>query len=145
MALGIIGLIFVIGVFFWGGWPLLAQKSDVADPMVRGFLVNIVTALAFVPFLRGKMSWSTAWSTGGRILIAAGLLNFVGHALFPKLQTMAGSQISAYMPIILALCVTVSVVGGILFYQDQVTAPKLLFAALIVVGFLGLAFTAYKG
>ena len=137
-----LGLVLVIGLAFWGGWPLVAQASDIKDPLVRGFLVNAVTAIGFLPFLLGKMSGGVLNASGGSILIVAGLFNFAGHLLFPKLQTMAGSQVSIYMTMIPALVIAASAVGGPIFYADAVTIPKIFFTLIIVIGIIGLAYTS---
>ncbi len=135
-------LVFSIGLIFWGGWPLIAQGSKLEDPFVRGFLVNAVVAIGFIPFLPGRISIGTITSTGFWLLLLAGAFNFAGHALFPQLQTMAGSQLSKYMVVISGLCVIASALGGPLFYGDAVTLPKTFFTLLILLGIIGLAFTS---
>lgn len=137
-------LVFVIGLVFWGGWPLVAHASSIKDPFVRGFLVNAVTAVGFLPFLPSRMTAGVLNSSGGRFLLAAGVLNLAGHILFPKLQTVAGSQASLYMTMIPAIVVIANAVGGPLFYDDPVTLPKTVFTLLIVVGIAGLTFASLK-
>ena len=139
-----LGLIIVIGLFFWGGWGMVAKSSDIGDPFVRGFLVNAITAIGFVPFLRGKLSTTVLNSRGAVILLAAGLLNFAGHALYPKLQTYAGNQISVYNTLISALCILAGITGGFLFYGESITPAKAIFALCILVGVVGLAFTSLQ-
>lgn len=137
--LSLIILVLLIGVPFWGGWSLLAAKSDIKDPIVRAFLVNVVTVIALLPLVWGRLqSGGVFGSKGFWILLAAGVLNFGGHILFPKLQTMAGSQISVYMPIIIGLNVATFAIGGALFLGDSFTLMKIAFIALILVGVVGL-------
>src|SRR3989344_3616898 len=139
--LPLIVLILLIGIPFWGGWSLLAAKSDIKDPIVRAFLVNVVTVVALLPLVWGKLQQSGVFgSKGFWILLAAGVLNFGGHILFPKLQTMAGSQISIYMPIIIGLNVATVVIGGILLQGEALSVAKIGFTALIVAGIAGLLF-----
>lgn len=139
-----LGLILLIGLLFWGGWPLVAHASKITDPFVRGFLVNAVTAISFLPFLPKRMSVTIITSTGAKLLLIAGLLNFAGHLLFPKLQTTAGSQVSFYMTMIPGLVAFAAAVGGPIFYADPVTFPKVFFTLLIVIGIFGLAFTSLR-
>lgn len=140
-----LGLILAIGLLFWGGWPLVANASSIKDPFVRGFLVNVVTTIGFLPFLPGRITAGVLNSTGGRILLVAGLLNFAGHSLFPRIQVVAGSQVSIYMTMIPALVVLASAIGGPLFYAEPVSLPKALFTLLIVIGVVGLAFFTNGG
>lgn len=142
MSFSALGLVFLIGLLFFGGWPILANASNIKDPFVRGFLVNAVTALGFLPFLRGRLSFEHVTSSGGKILLIAGLLNMTGHILLPRLQTMPGSQLSLYMAMIPALCVVASIIGGPLFYHDPVTLPRMFFTMLILIGITGLAYTS---
>ncbi|MDP3770198.1 MAG: hypothetical protein Q8R40_04660 [bacterium] len=135
-------LILTIGLVFWGGWPLIAQGSKLTDPFVRGFLINVVTAIGFIPFLPGRISATTMASEGIGLLFLAGLFNFAGHALFPKLQTAAGSQISFYMAILPGLFVIANAVGGPIFYGDPITFLKVFFTLVIVAGIIGLTFTS---
>lgn len=144
MSFSALGLILVIGLLCFGGWPILANASNIRDPFVRGFLVNVVTALGFLPFLRERLTLEQITSKGGKILLVAGLMNMAGHILLPRLQTMPGSQLSLYMAMIPALCVIASVIGGPLFYHDPVTLPKVFFTLLIVIGIAGLAYTSLK-
>lgn len=137
-------LALVIGVLCWGSWPLVAQASNLKDPIVRGFLISIVTTLGFVPFLSGRISLHTLTSDGALFLFVAGVLNFAGHYLFPRLQVTTGGQLSFYMPLILALCILVSAIGGLLFFGDTITWPKTFFTAWIMIGVIGLAFTALR-
>lgn len=136
--------ILFIGLIGYGGWPLIANFSALKDPFVRGFLVNAAVTAAFIPLLFGRMHISDVASAGGWILVIAGLVNFVGHVLFAKLQVMPGSQISVYATMIPALAVLTSAVGGPIFFGDAVTLSKVLFAVLIVVGIAGLAFTSFS-
>lgn len=118
---------------------MLAAKSDIKDPIVRAFLVNVVTVVALLPLVWGKLQQSGVFgSKGFWILLAAGVLNFGGHILFPKLQTMAGSQISVYMPIIIGLNVATFAVGGALFLGESMTLVKVIFIVLILSGTVGL-------
>ncbi len=133
-------LLMLVIALFWGSWQLVTKSSDVQDPYVRGFLVNLMTAAGFLPFVWGKISTSTFISRGGIILLAGGLVNFVGHALFPRLQTVSKAQISVYGAVIPALCVVMGVVGGVLFYGEPVTIPKVFCTLLIVAGIVGFAF-----
>lgn len=143
MDLNSLKLALIIGVLCWGSWPLIANASSISDPIIRGFLVSMVTTLGFVPFLPGRISFHTFASLGALILLIAGAFNFAGHWLFPKLQvTVRGGEISFYMPMILALCMLVSAVGGPLFFGDTVTWPKTFFTVWIMIGMIGLAFTA---
>ena len=136
--LSLITLALLIGIPFWGGWSLVAAKSDLKDPIVRAFLVNVVTVLALLPLAWSRMHGGIFGSKGFWILLAAGVLNFGGHVLFPKLQTMAGSQISIYMPVIIGLNVATAVVGGALLLGDTITLAKIAFALLVLVGVVGL-------
>lgn len=132
-------LVLLVGIPFWGGWSLLAAKSDIKDPIVRAFLVNVVTVVALLPFAWGRLQQAGVLNSKGFwILLAAGALNFGGHIFFPKLQTMAGSQISVYMPIIIGLNVATFAVGGALFLGDTMTLTKIAFIALILAGTVGL-------
>ncbi len=136
--------ILFVGVIGFGGWPLLANFSTLKDPFVRGFLVNAAVTAAFIPFLAGRIGMSEVASTGGVILIVAGLVNFLGHVLFAKLQVTQGSQISVYAVMIPALAVLTSAIGGPILFGDSVTLSKIGFMILIVVGIAGLAFTSIK-
>ena len=144
MDIASLALVALLGIVFLGSWPLVAQASDITDPFVRGFLLNIVTAIGFLPFLPGRISTVSFTSAGVRLMLIAGCLNLVGHMLFPKLQTAAGTQISLYMTLMPALVIVTSAVGGPIFFGDSVTAPKMVFTALIVIGIAGLAFTSMK-
>lgn len=144
MSIASLFLVLAIGLIFWGSWPLVAQKSAIADPFVRGFLVNAVTAIGFLPFLHGKISTAVITSKGAWILVAAGIFNLIGHMLFPKLQTTAGNQISLYMTMIPALIIVANAVGGPIFYRDPITLSKTFFTLLIVAGVVGLALTSLK-
>ncbi|MEK7509204.1 MAG: hypothetical protein AAB605_00650 [Patescibacteria group bacterium] len=139
-----LALVALIGVVFWGGWPLVAQASDISDPFVRGFLLNAVTTIGFLPFLPGRISSATLVSTGAKYMLIAGCLNLAGHMLFPKLQTAAGTQISLYMTLMPALVIVTNAIGGPIFFGDPVTGPKIAFTAFIVIGVVGLAFTSLK-
>lgn len=132
-------LVLLIGIPFWGGWSLLAAKSELKDPVVRAFLVNVVTVVALLPLVWGKLQQVGVFNSKGFwILLAAGVLNLGGHILFPKLQTMAGSQISIYMPIIIGLNVVTFAVGGALFLGESITFAKIGFTALVLLGVVGL-------
>ena len=145
MTIEVLLSILFIGLVGFGGWPLIANFSNLKDPFVRGFLVNATVAAAFIPFLFGRIKMSDVWSAGGLILIVAALANFVGHGLFAKLQVTPGSQISVYAVMIPALAVLVSAVGGpILFVGDSVGLPKIMFTAMIIIGITGLAFLSLK-
>src|SRR3989344_447383 len=137
MDLASLKLALIIGIVCWGGWPLIAQASNLKDPLVRGFLISIVTTLSFVPFLPGRISLPTLASSGAVILLIGGVFNFAGHLLFPRLQITAGNQISFYIPIISALIVLVSAVAGPLFFGDSVTWLKTFFTLLIMIGVIG--------
>lgn len=139
-----LGLVLVIGLVFWGSWPLIAQSSKVGDPIVRGFLVNVVTAIGFLPFLPGRLTKDVVFSSGGWLLLLCGVLNFAGHALYPRLQTAAGSQISFFGTMILGLAVVMGAVGGPVFYGDSVTVPKVIFTLFIIIGVVGLAVISLK-
>lgn len=138
------GLVLVIGLAFWGSWPLIGQSSKVSDPIVRGFLVNAVTAIGFLPFLPGRITKDAVFSSGGWLLILCGVLNFAGHALYPRLQTAAGSQLSFFGTMIAGLVVVMGAVGGPIFHGDSVTAPKVIFTLFIIVGVVGLAVISLK-
>ncbi|MEK9180177.1 MAG: hypothetical protein AAB897_02085 [Patescibacteria group bacterium] len=131
-------LVILIGIPFWGGWSVIAAKSDLKDPIVRAFLVNVVTVVALLPLVWSRLQSGTLNSRGFWILLAAGVLNFGGHILFPKLQTMAGSQLSIYMPIIIGLNVATFALGGVLFLGESITIAKVIFTALILAGTAGL-------
>jgi drug/metabolite transporter (DMT)-like permease len=143
MSLLSLGLVLVIGLVCWGSWPLITKASDISDIFVRGFLVNMVTVVGFLPFLPGRISG--AWLIGGAgILLLAGVMNFAGHALFQKLQTIPGNQVSLYMGMIPGLVVLAGAIGGPIFYGEEMTVLKTLFTSLIVIGVAGLAFISLK-
>lgn len=145
MNIGSLFLALAIGLLFWGGWPIVANAAKgVTDPFVRAFLVNVVSAIGLLPFLPGRISASGLPAKGVLILLIGGLLNFLGHALFPRLQTAQGSHVSLYMCLIPALCILAAAVGGPIFYHDPVTVPKVLFTLLILIGAVGLAFTSLR-
>ena len=127
---------------FWGSWQLITNASDIQNPYVRGFLVNLITAAGFLPFVWGDISPSTFVSRGGIILLVGGLVNFVGHALIPRLQIAtgagAGAEVSVYGAIIPALCMVVMVTGGIAFYHESTAVLKIFFILIIIVGVVGL-------
>ena len=137
-------LVAVIGILFWGGWPVLSKASHLKDPFVRGFIVNAVTAFAFLPFVWGRMSFGDVVRRDGMILVIAGLLNLIGHALFPVLQTTVGDQISVSTVAILGFCIATNAVGGPLFFGDAITPAKVFFTLLILFGVLGLAWSAAR-
>jgi drug/metabolite transporter (DMT)-like permease len=141
----LVGLILLIGIPFWGGWPIVAKASDVQDWVVRAFVVNVVTIILLLPFVWGRMPSGTISSKGFWILVVAGLLNFGGHVLFPQLQTTAGSQISVYMPILIGLFITTATVGGAFFYREAMPPAKVGFTLLIMVGIVGLALSNRTG
>jgi multidrug transporter EmrE-like cation transporter len=137
MTASALGLAVLIGTLLWS-WGLAAQGSNVQNPFVRAFLVNVVTIIGLLPFLPGRMSAWGFTSKDGWLLLLAGLMNFGGHALFPQLQTMAGSHISTYMPIIIGCNIIVLAVGGVLIYGDPMTLPKMISLLLILTGVAGL-------
>jgi multidrug transporter EmrE-like cation transporter len=106
--------------------------------------VNIVTVVGFLPFLPGRISGAGLISGGAGILLLAGVMNFAGHALFQKLQTIPGNQVSLYMGMIPGLVVLAGAIGGPIFYGEEMTALKTLFTSLIVIGVAGLAFISLK-
>ncbi len=144
MSLLSLGLVLVIGLVCWGSWPLITKASDISDLFVRGFLVNIVTVVGFLPFLPGRISGAGLISGGTGILLLAGVMNFAGHALFQKLQTIPGNQVSLYMGMIPGLVVLAGAIGGPIFYGEEITVLKTLFTSLIVIGVAGLAFISLK-
>jgi drug/metabolite transporter (DMT)-like permease len=127
-------LVLVIGLVCWGGWTIIAQASDVQDPYVRAFLVSVVCTIMLLPFLPGRFSMEIALSKGGKLLLLAGVVNALGHILFPRLQTMKGSQVSIYMTSIIGLNFIAKVGGGAVFLGEPLTFAKMAGVALIMMG-----------
>lgn len=127
-------LVVVIGLFCWGGWTIIAQSSKTQDPYVRAFLVSVVGTLMLLPLMPGRLSVDIITSKGGKILLVAGIVNALGHILFPRLQTMKGAQVSIYMTSIIGLNFVAKVGGGALFLGEPLNRGKLLGVGLIVSG-----------
>jgi hypothetical protein len=137
-------LTLLIGVFFWGGWATVARLSAITDPFVRGFVVNIVTVLGFLPFLPGRLTFDLVRSDGVKILLVAGTLNFFGHLLFPHMQMLATDRASLFAGIIPILCFLSMVVGGVWFFHDVLRPAQIFFVVVIILGVVGFIVTSMR-
>ena len=143
MSLLSLWLVLVIGLVCWGSWPLITKASDMSDLFVRGFLINIVTVVGFLPFLPGDIG-NRAHIRRRRHLAFGGRDEFCRTCVISEDLTISGNQVSLYMGMIPGLVVLAGAIGGPIFYGEEITVLKTLFTALIVIGVAGLAFISLK-
>ena len=112
------------GIFF-GGWPL-AMRASGFNPFAAGFVLNLGSALIFLPFLKGKINPVTLLSMGAIFALAASALNGVGHIAFQTLVAQREIEISRVNTVLVMVVVLTTTVGGRIFYGEPFTWKKIL-------------------
>jgi drug/metabolite transporter (DMT)-like permease len=119
----------------WGGYPLVARSSGYGGPL--GAL--ILTLAGLVPIVL-----SVLWEGGARPapgalvkLAIAGLLMGSGLVAFNRLAN-SPLEASISIPIVDTAMLIVTTLGAIYFFQESVTAAKLVGLALLAAGIVAL-------
>ena len=130
-------MICIFGVaVFWGGWPLVARLAG--DHGLAGSLV--LAALTFLTVAVAMPLTSTALP-GARdtaLLALAGVMMGLGLIAFNAVSANPMIELSTAIPIMDTSMLLVSVIGGIWFFGEPVTARKLIGIALLIAGILTL-------
>jgi drug/metabolite transporter (DMT)-like permease len=127
-------LLCVIAATFFGGWQLVMRASDLKDPFVAAFVLNMASAIAILPFAKGRCDTTTLFSTGMLIAIAAGVLNGIGHIVNARLVLNRAEEFMRFGTIVPAVVVLTTVLGGWLFYAERFSPSKTLGIALVLAG-----------
>jgi len=117
---------------FWGGYPLIARLSSFGGPL-GSFLLALLSLLP----IGAAVLWSgdTTPPTRAQLwpILIAGLMQGVGLLAFVRLAT-GKLEASVSIPISDVSMMIVTTIGAILFFQEAVTAQKLLGLGLLVIG-----------
>ena len=117
---------------FWGGYPLVARLSGFGSP-----LGSFLLALLSLAPIGAAVFWSgdTVAPTGAQLwpLVIAGLMQGIGLLAFVRLAT-GELEASVAIPISDVVMLMVTTVGAILFFQESITAQKVVGLTLLVVG-----------
>lgn len=117
----------------WGGWPLVVRPFGTTPALSAIQALMAVLPAAVVVGLKGSDS-----TTGGPRAIAAfgvaGILMGIGLILFNLLATNRTVEISRIAPIINTGMLLTTVLGGIFFYGEMITAQKVAGILLLCVG-----------
>lgn len=117
---------------FWGGYPLVARLSNFGGPL--GSLVVALFALA--PIGTAVLAGSDfARPTRGQLwpLVISGLMQGAGLLAFVRVAT-GRLEASTAIPLSDVGMMMVTTVGALYFFQEAVTAQKLLGLGLLVAG-----------
>ena len=124
----------VLVILFWGGWPLVARAAG--ENGITGAFVLSVFSLGTVTagvWLRG-FAPSDAYTFG--VLAIAGIMMGFGLVAFNEASTSRLVEVSTVVPIIDTGMLLVTVVGGILFFDESITPRKIVAVILLVCGIL---------
>ena len=117
---------------FWGGYPLIARLSSFGGPLGSFMLA----ALSLVP-IGAAVLWSgdTTPPTRAQLwpILVAGVMLGVGLLAFVRLAT-GKLEASVSIPISDVSMMIVTTIGAIWFFEEAVTAQKLLGLGLLVIG-----------
>jgi drug/metabolite transporter (DMT)-like permease len=121
---------------FWGGWPLVARVAG--ENGLSGSLV--LAAVTFVSVAAAALLGGAPLPSarGGAVLALAGLMMGLGLVAFNAVSSDPRVELSTAIPVMDTSMLLVSVIGGIWFFSEPVTARKLLGIALLVSGILTL-------
>jgi drug/metabolite transporter (DMT)-like permease len=121
---------------FWGGWPLVARQAG--DHGIAGSTVlaamTLVTVAVALPFTGTALPGIRDSAT----LALAGVMMGLGLIAFNAVATNPVIEVSTSVPIMDTSMLLVSVVGGIWFFGEPVTARKLVGISLLLAGILTL-------
>ena len=124
----------LVAGFFFGGWQLVMRASNLKDPFVAAFLLNVATVITLMPFVRGRVNTPTLFSLGILIAIAAGVMNGLGHAINSRLVLDRGEELMRFGAVVPAVVVLVNVAGGRIFYGEKFSGLKFVGILLILGG-----------
>jgi drug/metabolite transporter (DMT)-like permease len=117
---------------FWGGYPLVARLSNFGGP-----LASFLLALLSLAPIGVALAWSgdTTPPTRAQLwpVIVAGVMQGIGLVAFLRLAT-GKLEASVAIPISDVGMLIVTTVGAIWFFQEAVTAQKLLGLGLLFAG-----------
>ena len=117
---------------FWGGYPLVARLSDMGGPFgsLLLALVSLVPIAAATLWMGDSISPTRAqlWP-----IAVAGIMQGIGLMAFVRVAT-GKLEASVSIPISDVAMMLVTTLGAILFFQEAVTAQKLLGIGLLVAG-----------
>ncbi len=128
----------ITGIFF-GSWTFVMRASGISNPFVAAFVVNLVTTLVLLPMAGKELSWKMLCSAGGLAVLAAGVINGLGHAINAKLVVDRTQEMSRFGVIIPAVCVVIGVIGGVALFGEPLGWKKIAGAAIVLIGIALLA------
>jgi drug/metabolite transporter (DMT)-like permease len=123
---------------FWGGYPLLARASGHGGPW-GALLLNLA---ALVPIGLAMAVWPGASERPSLDAVAklavAGAMMGCGLVAFNWVASSQRLEASVSIPIVDTAMLLVTTLGAVLFFQESVTAQKLLGIALLLAGIFAL-------
>jgi drug/metabolite transporter (DMT)-like permease len=123
---------------FWGGYPLLARASGYGGPW-GALLLNLA---AVVPIVLSIALWPGAserpsLEATAKLLLAGAMMG-CGLVAFNVVANSPRLEASVSIPIVDTAMLLVTAFGAVLFFQEAVTAQKLLGIALLLAGIAAL-------
>jgi uncharacterized membrane protein len=123
----------LIAACCFGGWPFIVRAIGLPPLGVAVFLSAGTLMLVFVagPML---FPWNTV---SGKMIffgLLSGVINGIAFLAYSKLVAVPQWDISTYVPMVLALTLVISTIGGPLFFNESFSVVKTLGMVSILVG-----------
>jgi len=119
-------------IAMWGGWPLVARAAG--EQGLTGALLLSVFSLLVVLAGSAVTPVTLPATPALATLAVAGVMMGLGLVAFNAATTSPLVEVSTVVPIIDTGMLLVSVVGGILFFDESVTVRKMVAVAFLVTG-----------
>lgn len=129
---GILFSVFIV-TCLWGGWPLVARASGL-PPLWMAIVGTTGGALAvwfsvlIFPVRLGTFPSTQSFALG---FVASVML---GLGMFWYSGLLMNAEISKYIPIVAGCITAITVIGGMMFFQEPVTLSKGMGIVLVIIG-----------
>lgn len=114
----------VVGLLY-GGWPVLARKSD-AHPFWISLMVSVMTVATILVLGNKNILMNAPKGRMLLFLVICGLMNGIATWYYGKLVGTPGWNVSTLVPISMTVLLFTSAIGGMLFLKEPVSSVKIL-------------------